>query len=625
MALANRIIIALGLKMDQNSIRGVQARLTAMQANLAAVADRASRFGKSATAVGQTLTTRLSLPILALGAGVAKVSGDFEQAMNVLQGKTGATADEMAALRDRAKELGISTQFTAAQAADGMVKFAQAGFGANKILDSIGPALDFAVASQMDLGDVTRLTADVLAQFELSSKDTVRVADVLTKASDSATTTIEELGEAMTYAGAASNAVGASLEETAVIMAALANTGIKASMAGTSMRNAFIQLSKPSAEKDKAFRRLGLSVSNYVDKTGRLRVPFANLIKDLSNSGAGLKDLVEIFDVRAGAALAGIVKDFSKVEAAQEALSKSQGNAARQSAINMRGLNGAFRALVSALEGLGIAIGDSGLTAFLTESVKGLANLLRQVASINPYLLQLGTIIAGVAATVGPLALGVGALSKAFAVLARSSTVAWLATLWPAVALVGVLAAVYLIIEDVVAFLDGRPSLIGYLLEDPDNLMPRFWDWLQMVGRYLKDEAGNAAQSFGELLAEALDNDIRRLKAVYEWMQKIANFLPGSGRVIESWASLFRGSPDAPVAPMVPSLADAHTRVASTGISRFSGPTGRQEFRQLIAPNISVTITTPGSTADDIIEVLRRETSAMFGEVARQNITPLAQ
>jgi len=626
MALANRIIIALGLKLDQNSIRGVQTKLTAMQARLAAVADRASRFGKSAEAVGRTLTTRLSLPILAVGAGIAKVSGDFEQSMNILQGKTNATAEDMLALKERAKELGISTQFTAAQAADGMIKFAQAGFSANKILDAIGPALDFAVASQMDLAEVTRLTADVLSQFGLESTDTVRVADVLTKASDSATTTIEELGEAMTYAGSASNAVGATLEETATIMAAMANTGIKASMAGTAMRNAFIQLSKPSADKDKAFRRLGLTLDNYIDKSGKLRVPFANLIKDLSASGAGLKDLVQIFDVRAGAALAGIVKDFSIVEKAQKDLQASQGNAARQAAINMRGLNGAFRALKSALEGLAIAIGDSGLTEFLTESIKGLANLARQIASINPSMLKLGTIFAGVAAAIGPIALGVAGLAKGFSLLAASSTVAWIATLWPAVALIGVLASIYVIVDDIIAFMEGRPSLIGYLLEDPDNAKEDFYTWLKKVSLFLLEEKHNIRDFFFGGFVWGIRKAIEGVKELYDLLVKLTAYLPTTRGFGGRWASLFGfGSPDQPAPIAVPSLAEAHMAVASTGIGRFSGPTGKQEFRQIVAPNITVTITTPGSTADDIIEVLRRETSAMFGEVARQNVTPLRQ
>ena len=110
------------------------------------------KVGQSATRLGKTLTMRLTLPILGVGVAVLKMSGDFELAMNKVRALSGATGRDLERMRDQAKELGATTQFSASQAADAMGALALAGFKTEEIIGSMPKTLQLAAAAQIDLG-----------------------------------------------------------------------------------------------------------------------------------------------------------------------------------------------------------------------------------------------------------------------------------------------------------------------------------------------------------------------------------------------------------------------------------------------------------------------------------------
>ena len=75
--------------------------------------------------VGKDLTTKLTLPIALLGGGILKIAGDYEAGMNTVKALTGAVGDEFEALKNQAKELGKTTQFSASEASEAMGFMAQ--------------------------------------------------------------------------------------------------------------------------------------------------------------------------------------------------------------------------------------------------------------------------------------------------------------------------------------------------------------------------------------------------------------------------------------------------------------------------------------------------------------------
>jgi TP901 family phage tail tape measure protein len=646
----NRILVALGLKFDDSTLDHVRQRIAGLQSNLARTGERFKRFGEGAERVGRSLTGYVSAPLLLAGGAIAKVGGDFEAAMNVLEVKSGAVGAELVALRERAKELGATTQFTAAQAAEGMIEFAKAGLRADQVLQVIGPALDFAVSAQMGLGEVAALTANTLSQFSLEADRAVDVADFLSKAAGASTTTVQDLGEALTYAGSSASAVGMDLRETSAVLAAMANVGIKGSMAGTALANAMIRLAAPSKSALATLKKLGIAHSDYVDSAGRMKKPLQEFLAALNRSGASIGDLVEIFDQRAARAFVGLVGDTSKLAATTDALADAEGNAAKQAAVMMKGFQGALKSLRSAVEGLAIAIADTGLLKFFTRALDGITKLVRGITNLNPRLLRTITIIGGIAALIGPILIGVGLAAKAFGMLAKSAAAGWLAVAAPWLLAIGAVAALYLIVDDFIAWLQGRPSFIGHLLRDVEfqkleEFRKYFRLWMREIYETLYPKKVQTGSIFAGILADMvkLIHFTMKLIRILEKASAIpllSSILPGgAARARESSARVLDSVNKPPVGSFARPNISGSTRARESSarvldsvnnppVGSFARPNmsgSTSTTRQTISPTINVSITKPGSTTDDILTAIRRETANMFGDLAIQLQPPLAQ
>ena len=76
--------------------------------------------------VGTTLTAHVTVPIAAAGTAAVKTAADFDSAMSKVAAVSGATGDDLQALRDKAREMGAKTKFSASEAAEAMNYMAMA-------------------------------------------------------------------------------------------------------------------------------------------------------------------------------------------------------------------------------------------------------------------------------------------------------------------------------------------------------------------------------------------------------------------------------------------------------------------------------------------------------------------
>jgi TP901 family phage tail tape measure protein len=124
---------------------------------------------------------------------------------------------------------------------------------------------------------------------------------------------------------------------------------------------------------------------------------------------AVLKELFGKIGIAGGAAL----QEFGKTgELAKfsEAMKKVDGTAGRMAKTMNMGAAGSMKSLMSALEGLAIAIADSGLLKWFTDIVQKITGWVRRLTESNPKILKWGSIIALVAAGIGPLLVVLGSL-----------------------------------------------------------------------------------------------------------------------------------------------------------------------------------------------------------------------
>ena len=352
--------------------------------------------------------------------------------------------------------MGATTQFSATQAAKAQAFLAKAGFDSLEIFQALPSVLNLAAASNLDLAKAADITSNIMGAFNIKADDTERVANVLARATAGANVDMEQLGETMKFAAPVAKQFGASLEDTAAAAGLLGNIGIQGSAAGTALKNAFLGLSGPSTKAAKLLKAMGVEVA---DSEGKM-FGFAKIMKGLGGKlgqlpqQAKLNVLKELFGkigIAGGAALQefaktgeldNFIKSMSDTSVTAEGMAKTMN----------KGAVGAMRGFTSALEGLSIAIGDSGVLDFFTDMVKGMTGFIRKISKAHPSILQLGVILGILAAAVGPVLFFIGAL---IAIMPGLITIAGALGIT-----VGVLAIKFLLIGALIVGL----IVVGFLL-----------------------------------------------------------------------------------------------------------------------------------------------------------------
>lgn len=311
-----------------------------------------------------------------LGGPIA-AAGDFETAMNQVSAVSGATAEEFAALRTQAKELGRTTQFTASQAADAMGFLAMAGFKADQIIGAMPGTLQLASSAQLDLGRAADIVSNILTGYGKDVDELAHVNDVLVKAFTSANTDLSQLGEAMKYAGPVASAAGVDFETAAAALSLMGNAGIQASMAGTSLRGAISRMLSPTKQVQQQMQKYGLI---FTDEAGRL-LELEEILRQLEPHADDAGMFMQLFGQRAGPAMAALVSQGAdELVALDEQLRNSAGSAQKIADVQMAGFNGKMKELASAAEGAQIALGDA-LLPILNQITEGMTKLLGPITA----------------------------------------------------------------------------------------------------------------------------------------------------------------------------------------------------------------------------------------------------
>ena len=200
------------------------------------------KFGAGAKRVGANMTRNITMPVVGLGAVAIKTFADFEQAMLKVQAISGATGQDFENLKNKAKELGASTMFTASQVAELQLNLSKLGLTPDEINKSTESILNLAQATDSDLAQSATVAASTMKGFGLEAKDMNRIADVMADSFSSTALDMEKFQVAMATVAPVANQAGASLEETTAVLGTLVNRGVDASSAGTALRNVYLEL-----------------------------------------------------------------------------------------------------------------------------------------------------------------------------------------------------------------------------------------------------------------------------------------------------------------------------------------------------------------------------------------------
>lgn len=310
-----------------------------------------------------------------LGYGVAdtlKVYTDFTHQMSRVKAIAGATDDEFARLTAKAKEQGMMTQFTATESGKAMEYMAMAGWKTEDMLNGISGIMSLAAASGEDLGQVSDIVTDALSAFKLQAKDAGHFADVLAQAATNSNTNVGMMGYTFKYVAPLAGTLGFNIEDTALAIGLMANSGIKAEKAGTALRSMFTRMAAPTKESSSAMAELGFSMTDSAGKVKSLRSIMKELRKDFK--GLSKMDQTRLAKQLAGEdAISGFLaimnaneSDWKKLETA---IDHSQGAAKNMENISTSNLWGSIKGLQSAWEAVQLGIMSQGPGSGIKEFV----------------------------------------------------------------------------------------------------------------------------------------------------------------------------------------------------------------------------------------------------------------
>lgn len=253
--------------------------------------------GGGIASAGSTMTRYVTGPAVAAGVAVVKTAADFDSGMSKVQAISGATGDQMDSLRDKAKEMAASTKYDLNETAEAYSYMAMAGWKTEDMLNGIAPVMHLAAAAGEDLATTSDILTDNLTAFGLSASDGAMFADVMAAAATNSNTNVSMMGESFKYAAAPAHTLGYTVQDTALALGLMANNGIKADMAGTSLRNIFQRMYKPTKESQMAIEQLGLSL---YDDTGKMYT-FREVMYQIRDGFKNVKMSAEDYDAAVAA------------------------------------------------------------------------------------------------------------------------------------------------------------------------------------------------------------------------------------------------------------------------------------------------------------------------------------
>jgi TP901 family phage tail tape measure protein len=243
-------------------------------------------IGTAMTAAGVGLATGLGFAV--------NSAADFEAQMSSIKALTGATGGELQQISNLAMEMGEQTKYSAVEAGQGLEELLKAGVTLSDAINGgLEGALNLAVAGELELADAAEIASTALNAFKADALTVSKAGDILAGAANASATSVGELKYGLSMVSAVASGVGLSFKDTSTALALFANSGLKGSDGGTSLKTMLMNLIPATNAQYESFMKLGLltkqGTSAFFDASGQLK-SMADIAGLLQTSMKGMTD-----------------------------------------------------------------------------------------------------------------------------------------------------------------------------------------------------------------------------------------------------------------------------------------------------------------------------------------------
>ena len=376
---------------------------------VAAVGEKLKDVGAKISQVGQDLTTKVTLPLAAVGTvGVMKFA-EVDKTMQLTNATMGNTEEQANLLNQAMKDAAANSTFGMSDAATATLNFARAGLSAEEAAAALAPAMNLAAGEGGNLDTVSGGLVATINGFGGSFDDATKYANVFANACNNSALDIDSLSSSMSVAAPIFAAAGYSVNDAALYMGVMANAGIDADTAANALKTGMARLVDPAKEGQEWMDKLGISITN---SDGSMK-DSVQVQKELHDAFSALSESEQIAAASAifgknqmSNWLALINTAPGDVSALSGALAE-EGTTAEMAEAMMGGFGGSIEKLKSAIDVAATSLGEA-LAPTISKVADAIQKAVDWFNSLSDEQQELIAKVGLVVAAIGPLLLVVG-------------------------------------------------------------------------------------------------------------------------------------------------------------------------------------------------------------------------
>lgn len=460
-------------------------------------------WGDAMGNIGKRLTTTLTPAAAGAGLALKSIGDDWNDAVREIRVGTGATGDALNDLLGSAKTLGgqVPNDFGDISVAVGDLNTALGLTG--EPLEGLGRQfLDLSRITGTDVSTNIAKVTRAFGDWGVATQDQPAFLEKLFAASQATGSSVDELASRVVQFGAPMRSMGFSIDETTALLGLFEKTGVNTELVMGSMRQALTNFAREGQDAPTALREL-------IDE-----------IQNIESDTDAAARAMEVFGARAGPDMADTIRGGKfEIDELIDSIANSEDSIA--------------------------AAAEDTLT--LSDRFKMLQN--RVTGALGPYG-EMGSLIAGGAASIGPALLG---FSQMATVLPRVTTamralnVTLLANPWVLIA-AAVIALAIIIVRNwdtIVAALGAAWDWITSTAASVGNwLKDRFFDAVDFVKNLFLNFTGpGLLLKHWDSIRKGVSSLVRFVQDKFSSMIRFVTGLPG--RIRSAAAGMWNGITDA--------------------------------------------------------------------------------
>ena len=399
---------------DQNLKVNITGDSSKLSNALSSASSKLSSFGSKMQSVGKSMSTRLTLPLVAAGAAAVKMAFDFDKSMTSIQALVGVSADKVAEMGEAAKKMAVDTGKSGNEAAEALFFITSAGLRGSAAMDVLNMSLKAAAVGLGETKTIADLSTSAMNAYGTENLSASGATDILTAAVREGKLEASALAGAMGGVIPLASNMGVSFDQVGAAMAAMSKTGTDAATGATQLTAILASLKKPTSDAEAAMASMGMSTESVQKSLSE-----QGLLSTLEMLQSGLKqtgqDTTAIFpNIRAlkgvldltGAGLEDNRKVFDALTNSMGATDKAFEKTSQSASFKMtQGLNAMKSSLLSVGQVILTAIAPAvqKLGAFFT-------SLSEKFKALSPTTQKIIVAFAGIVAALGPVIAIIGTL-----------------------------------------------------------------------------------------------------------------------------------------------------------------------------------------------------------------------